>query len=346
MIALDAIGLSLATAMLPPGGGVPATPPILTPGLELRFAPPGPLHQAGANYALPGRPQWLEMPRAALSLLTPAVLLDVAPPPAVPPPAAVPAPAPQRSGDAAHGDPLHGFNRFSYRISQPFDRFVLHPIVAVYIHVIPRPLRDGARNFLANLFEPVVIANDLLQLRPRRALRTITRMVFNSTAGIAGIFDLARRKPFNLPDHPNGFADTLGFYGVGPGPYLYLPILGPTTFRDVAGGIGDQLLQPRLLGKLIHPGNHRPIYRSSLKLGVYGTIATVTGGLDERARADAALRAIASQSVDPYATLRSSYLQDRAGEIAELHSHDGAPATIPAFDDPLKDPEGAAPARH
>ena len=91
---------------------------------------------------------------------------------------------------------------------------------------------------LTNLSEPITFANDLLQLRPKRALKTLVRFLINSTIGLAGVFDIAKRKPFNIEYHYNTLGSTLGYYGVGPGPFLFLPLgspigSGPTTLRDM-----------------------------------------------------------------------------------------------------------------
>ena len=275
----------------------------------------------------------------ATAMMPQAPAVEPAPPPVqtqsapVPAPAPAPAPAPEAAplppadtaAPPAPSDPLRGFNRISYKISQPVDRFVMRPIAIVYIHAVPHPLRDGIHNFLGNLFEPVVFVNDVLQLRFKRAARTAARMAVNTAFGIGGIFDVAKRPYFKLPDHPNGFGDTLGYYGVGPGPFLYLPIL---------------------LGKMINPDNDKSFFHSSAHLGNTSTAQLVAGGIDERARAEDGLQAIKAGSVDPYASLRSSYLQARAGEIAALKAKgDGNPdaaAKVPALDDPLADPASPA----
>lgn len=292
-----------------------------------------------------------------------AMLADPAPPlipgieppiPALPPPALAPPPpapllAPTPLPQAtqvgtpaavviakkhhAPGDPLEGFNRASYKFSTGIDKAVLRPVSLAYRHIVPRPARDGLRNFLANIGEPFVFANDVLQLKIGRAIKTVGRFVINSTIGLAGLFDTARRKPFHLPHHNNSLGDTLGFYGVGPGPYLYLPILGPTTLRDAVAG----QLQGLALGVIV---------RTPLRSPEYQIPTTILGGLDQRAEADDDLRVITEDSVDPYATLRSVVLQDRVGEIAGLKSGNlddptKDPLSIPAdptLDDPLQDP--------
>lgn len=233
----------------------------------------------------------------------------------------------------ARGDPLEGFNRESYKFSTRIDKALLRPVAMAYRHVVPVPARDGIRNALSNIGEPIVFVNDVLQLKIGRAFRTLGRFVINSTLGLAGLFDNAKRKPFFLRHHNNSFGDTLGYYGVGPGPYLYLPILGPTTLRDAVAGQLQGMLLPN-------------ISRTPFGLREYQISTGVVGGLDQRAESDDDLRVIIEDSVDPYATLRSVVLQDRAGEIEGLKSGDMDDATRnslaipadPSLDTPLDDP--------
>jgi len=270
----------------------------------------------------------------------------VAPPPppaeVITPPVGVPAAAAPPPPAIVPGlrDPLQGFNRFSYKISQPVDRFIIRPAALAYKTVIPHPLRDGVRNFIRNLFEPLVFVNDLLQLRPKRAVHTLARLALNTAVGIGGVFDVAKRPPFHLARHDNGFGDTLGYYGVGPLAYIYLPVLGPTTVRDLVGEVGDAYAQPRLLDRLVHPDSDKPLLRSKLPFGKTTVIVDAFSGIDQRAENDDELETIKRTSVDPYASLRSSFLQDRAGEIAALKSRSGQAPINPLFEDPLADPAG------
>lgn len=241
-------------------------------------------------------------------------------------------------------DPLEDISRISYAISQPIDRIVLRPLAMTYKAVVPKPLRDGARNMIGNATDPVVLVNDLLQLRPDRALRTLSRFLINSTFGMLGLFDVAKRKPFDLPHRNNGFGNTLGYYGIGPIAYFYLPVLGPTTLRDSAAQFGDSFVRDRVIDKALYPDSGRSLLGDSPRLGTPGTIVTVVEGLDLRAENDAELRSIQEDSIDPYAALRASYLQDRAGEIAALKSKDGIAPEVDGFKDPLIDPEASAPA--
>ena len=239
----------------------------------------------------------------------------------------------------APDDPFETFNRSSYDFSMAVDKAILRPVALGYRHVVPRPARDGLHNLLSNIGEPLVFVNDLLQLKIGRAGKTLGRFVINSTLGFGGLLDTAKRRPFNLPHHNNSLGDTLGYYGVGPGPYLYLPILGPTTLRDAVAGQIEGLLLPR-------------ISRTPFGLREYMISTAVVGGLGQRADAEDDLRRILADSVDPYATMRSLVLQDRAGEIEGLKSGDiddatKAPLAVPAdpaIDLPdLDDPAAASP---
>ena len=204
-------------------------------------------------------------------------------------------------------DPLFKANETSFATTQKVDAAVVRPVSLAYKHGLPKPVRDGLHNFLENLHQPDVAINYLLQLKPGKAIETVARFGINTTIGVAGLFDIARRKPFNLPDRPNGLADTLGYYGVKPGPFLYLPLLGPTTVRDLFGLVIDRSLLPFAIGAPFT----KPAYNITS-----GTIKT----LDHRVRFDEQFQA-RSASGNPYAAMRAFYLDTREREIAALHSH-------------------------
>ena len=259
-----------------------------------------------------------------------ALLLAVqAAPEAPPPPLADPASAVTVTHRAhAKGDPLEGFNRDMFKVHQAVDKAVFRPAAMGYRAVVPKPVRSGLRNFFSNLGEPIVFVNDLLQLRPGRAFRTFGRFVINSTLGVGGLIDLAKGE--GLPHRGNGLGGTFGYYGVKPGPYIFVPLLGPTTLRDMIGGQGDAALLPLTVGLPFDDWR-------------YQVTQGVTVGLDTRAEVDAELRALLQGAVDPYATLRSVFLQNRASEIATLKSKGrgiAAPDEIQL--DELEDP-GATP---
>lgn len=271
---------------------------------------------------------------AIAQLTPPAPRQAEAPLPAPPPPAIVAAPTPPIAAPAAvpelararhaPGDPWEGFNRRMFKLQQSFDKAFFRPVALGYKTVVPRPVRTGLRHFISNLTEPIVFLNDLLQLRPGRAARTFARFFINSTAGVGGLLDVA--KTAKLPHRDNGLGNTLARYGVGPGPYVFLPFFGPNTLRDLIGGQADNFVLPVAVGN--------PFDRFEFQLPL-----DVVNGLDQRAENDVALRAILDSAADPYASLRSVFLQNRTAEVAAVKGE--APAQSPLLDDPLTDPEAA-----
>lgn len=219
----------------------------------------------------------------------------------------------------AKGDPLEGFNRAMYRLNQTFDRAIFRPLAFAYKAVVPKPVRGGLRHFFANIHEPIVFLHDLLQLKPKRAIKTFARFLINSTAGVGGLLDLA--KDDGLPHRENGFGNTLARYGVKPGPYVFLPFFGPSTLRDLVASQADGFILPLNIGE--------PFDRIEYQIP-RGLIT----GLDLRVESDAELKALLNGAADPYATLRSVYLQNRALEVAEVRG-EAAPSPL---DDPLADP--------
>lgn len=215
---------------------------------------------------------------------------------------------------APPGDPFEHLNAKSFEAVQSVDRTVVEPVAKAYNKGLPKPARKGFRNFFANLQEPVAFAAYMLQLKPGKAMETAGRFTINTTLGIAGLFDVAKRKPFFLPYRPNGLANVLGYYGVGPGPYMYLPIVGPTTLRDIIGDTVDKMAVPFLIGK--------PFTKPA-----YVIPATILNQLGERAAFDATVQQIRKED-DPYAAYRELYLKQRKAEIEALHgrtSDDVAP---------------------
>ena len=139
------------------------------------------------------------------------------------------------SATPSNDDPWEHVNRGFYSFNQGLDRAIIRPAAMAYSHIVPSPLRTGIRNVLSNVGEPPVIINDILQARFKRAGKETGRFLLNSTAGIGGLFDVASRA--GLDHEGNNFTITLGVYGVKPGPYLYLPVVGPTTVRGVVGSV-------------------------------------------------------------------------------------------------------------
>jgi phospholipid-binding lipoprotein MlaA len=219
------------------------------------------------------------------------------------------------------GDPWEPANRKGYAVQDFLDRHIIHPLSKVYKALTPGPIRRGIHNVLVNLSEPAALFNDVMQLRIKRAGVPAARLVVNSTMGILGLFDVAAH--MGLIHHDNEFGVTLGRYGLHPGPYVYIPLLGPGTVRDTLGGGVDYLTNPARW--LTYP-NQSKILR----------VKFAASGLDARVQAEPALDALLSNAVDPYATLRSAYLQNKQSEI----DGEGVPTDLPSFDEP---PAGGTP---
>lgn len=201
-------------------------------------------------------------------------------------------------------DPMERVNEESYRITQKLDETFVEPVAYAYRDGLPGPLRDGLGNAVNNLREPNNALNFLLQGKIGKMFETLGRFAINSTIGIGGLIDVAEKPAFNLPFRRNGFANTMGFYGVGPGPYLYLPLTGATSARDLPGSFLDQLLLPVAVGK--------PFNRPEFTVPFY-----LVANLEDRVEVDEELRRI-DQTINPYAARRDTYLYRRAKTIAEL----------------------------
>lgn len=277
-------------------------------------------------------------PQLAVAAEVAATMQDAAPsvPPANAPPASSPAAQPPAQGDQAQdivvtgdkgapkGDPLEQLNAKSFEAVQSVDKAVVEPVAQAYNKGLPRPVRKGLRNFFSNLGDPIVAAAYLLQFKPGKAFETVGRFGINSTLGFVGLFDVAKRKPFYLPHRNNGIANTLGFYGVGPGPYMYLPIVGPTTLRDIIGDTTERLIIPLAVG--------RPFNQPT-----YVIPATILNQLGERAAFDETIQEIRKED-DPYTFYKTMYLKQRQAEIDALHGLAPAEPVVPIYGEDMPTP--------
>ena len=229
---------------------------------------------------------------------------------------------------ARNPDPWESFNRQNYYVNSWLDRHIIRPLALFSQGITPGVIGKGIHNITSNLKEPVVAFNDILQIRPVQALRAMTRMVVNSTVGIAGVLDVAAKIP--IPHHGNGFGNTLGRYGVGPGPYLYLPVLGPSDLRDLFGTGIDTMSDPINWAPYTAPSTFVRYIPNVYLTGGFGLV----NGLNTRAEADIDLETLLGSATDPYATLRSTYLQLREGEVDDKH----ALPDLPDIGDPALDP--------
>src|SRR3954470_19182586 len=141
-----------------------------------------------------------------------------------------------------NNDPAEPTNRVFYAINNGIDTYVLRPVAVAYRAVVPGRARRSVHNLLANMSSPVVFTNDVLETRPRRAGTTLMRFLINTTAGVGGLFDVAT--DLGWPEHDADFGITLSLWGVGEGPFLFLPILGPSNPRDAGGFAADIALDP------------------------------------------------------------------------------------------------------
>lgn len=198
-------------------------------------------------------------------------------------------------------DPLEPMNRAIFQFNEVADKVVLRPLAIGYRTVLPRGARHAIRNFLNNLAAPVVLLNDLLQGEGLRARDTFGRFMTNTIAGLGGLIDIA--SDAGIPYHDEDFGQTLAVWGLGPGPYLVVPLYGPSGVRDGFGDIADALVDP--LGFYIR--------------GEYDWEGAVTRYLvdtiDWRAANLELIDDLRRSSIDFYAATRSAYRQQRNNEI-------------------------------
>lgn len=190
-------------------------------------------------------------------------------------------------------DPLEPINRKVFAFNQGVDWLIVSPLSEAYGFVMPDLAKRAVRRFFHNLNEPVVFVNDLFQLELVRAGTTLTRFTLNTTVGVVGFWDPATRLGFD--PHRSDFGETLAHYGTPSGPYLVVPLLGPSTLRDAVGDAVDRLFTPQTY--LLGLGPQALIYAG--------------GGVSLREAFGDVLEEMERSSVDYYATVRTLYLVSR-----------------------------------
>jgi phospholipid-binding lipoprotein MlaA len=200
-------------------------------------------------------------------------------------------------------DPLEPYNRFMFKVNDTLDKAVLKPVAQGYDYITPEIIDQGITNFFSNLEDVAVVANDLLQLKPKQALMDTSRIVYNTTFGILGFFDVASH--MDLPKNDEDFGQTLGYWGVGEGYYLVLPLLGPSTTRDVWSIPVDRLADPVTY---LDPSVGTLVAARSVEI------------VDIRANLLRVERAFADSQIDPYSFQRQAFLQRRRNLV-----YDGNP---------------------
>jgi phospholipid-binding lipoprotein MlaA len=198
------------------------------------------------------------------------------------------------------GDPWEGFNRGLFGVHKTIDEAVLEPVARGYRAITPAPVRGGVRNVLRNLRGPVIFTNDVLQGEFNRAGTTAGRFVINTTIGIAGIFDPATS--MGLERHDEDFGQTLAVWGVNSGPYIFVPLMGPSTVRDSAGQLIDVVFDPLTWAEFDDVDTVR-------------AARTVIAGVAERESLIEQIDALESGALDDYVAYRSGYQLARESAI-------------------------------
>lgn len=207
----------------------------------------------------------------------------------------------ERAEYAELNDPLEPTNREIFEFNQAVDDAVLEPVARGYRATVPAEARDSLRNFFNHIESPVIFINDVLQGEGGRAAETAVRFFVNSTAGFFGFFDVAA--DYGLDRHGEDFGQTLAVWGVDEGPYLMLPIFGPSNVRDTVGMVADNFMNP-----FTYLAANNNLTAASM-----GTSAL--DGVDTRSRHIEELEDIERTALDLYATIRSLYRQNRESEI-------------------------------
>lgn len=229
-------------------------------------------------------------------------------------------------------DPLEPLNRGIYTFNDGFDALLVKPAAEFYRFIVPEFARTGVSNFFSNINDVIVALNSLLQGKVNQAGSDIARLIVNSTFGVLGLFDVATE--IGLEKHYEDFGQTLGYWGIGDGPYLVLPFLGPSSFRDAVGWVGDVYTWPVTY---LEPTRHRNFL-------IAFRFVTVRADLLE------ASRILETAALDPYEFVRDAYLQRRRNLV-----YDGKPPPDeddiednakqkPAPDKPAPEEPAAAPA--
>ena len=199
--------------------------------------------------------------------------------------------------NAVARDPLEPFNRGVYGFNEALDSSVIRPVARAYQDVTPTPIRTGITNFFANIADVWSTVNNALQLKPAQTVESGARVAVNTVVGILGVFDVATS--MHLERHPEDFGQTLGYWGVPSGPYVVLPVLGPSTLRDTAS------LPVDTKGNLV---------RHIEEVPTRNTLTTVNL-VDKRARLLKATDQVDTMAIDKYSFVRDVFLQKRLSDV-------------------------------
>lgn len=238
-------------------------------------------------------------------------------------------------------DPIEPVNRAVFQVNRVLDGLILEPAARIYRMITPQFVRTGVTNFLTNLRTPVVFINDVLQGEANRAELTLGRFMFNTIMGVGGLIDVGGM--LGMPErHNEDFGQTLAVYGVGSGPYLMLPLLGPSNVRDATGQVVDLAFDPLTILGAVDIG----IFIVPTEFGLSRTGAEA---LSFRERNIENIDELRRSSIDEYAAVRTLYRQLRASEIRngapaeldDIYNEDlyADPDLLDELEDPYADPE-------
>lgn len=200
---------------------------------------------------------------------------------------------------AAPGDPIEPINRGIYSFNNTFDHYLFKPIAKSYDAVVPGPIKTGVSNVFQNLADAQSLVSDALQLKGQKFGDDLGRVMLNTTFGIGGLFDLAT--PMGIERGNEDFGQTLGYWGLGSGPYLVVPFLGPSSLRDAVGRYGDSQINPLSYVSSV------PVRNSLTGLSV----------VDARVGLFPAEELMNQAALDRYTFLRSAYLQRRQSLVLD-----------------------------
>ena len=209
-------------------------------------------------------------------------------------------------------DCFEGLNRATFALNQGLDKVIFKPVAKAY-RTLPSPVRTGTNNVLVNLSSLVTIPNNVLQGEIKTAGVNTGRFIINTTVGILGIFDVATKMGFSEYEKED-YGQTLGVWGVGPGCYLVLPVLGPSTVRDTAGSFINVMGGDPYYNMSAH-GNNEYLDKSD-----YMLTKTLTA-VDFRSKNLETFDNLEKNSLDFYASVKSLYLQDRQRKIANTKTN-------------------------
>lgn len=222
-------------------------------------------------------------------------------------PGGAPGAAQTASAEEGFNDPYEDTNRGIFGFNKAVDDAVLVPVAKTYRTVVPPPMRQSLHDFMQNLNSPVIFMNDMLQGQLGLAGNTLARLAINTTAGVGGMFDVA--KLIGIPYHSNDLGVTLAVWGFVEGPYIIVPVMGPSNPRDLIGQVGDGFADP---GNYF-AGQHHLYYAVLAR--------TAASGIDARSRNIETLADIEKTALDNYATIRSLYRQRRQAQIRHEQSN-------------------------